>query len=157
MFLFQLPYLPERLLMVEDLDILRKMFEGKISDEHLEAYKYTFGKQGNIYILIDIYQYVIQKMSSYVKLNSEASWTPPLNYYRNALRYSNLVNPGEFPRVIQPTLIIWGENDIALDKELPILSAAFGDDISIQFVEANHFVHAQKPEEVNRLIEQFVR
>jgi hypothetical protein len=56
MFLFQLPYLPERLLMVEDLDILRKMFEGKISDEHLEAYKYTFGKQGNIYIRINIYQ-----------------------------------------------------------------------------------------------------
>jgi pimeloyl-ACP methyl ester carboxylesterase len=47
-YVFQVPYLPELFFMVDDLEILRESFEGRISEEELEAYKYNWSKQGNL-------------------------------------------------------------------------------------------------------------
>lgn len=53
--------------------------------------------------------------------------------------------------------MIWGENDLALSKDLPELTREFVDDLEIKYIpNANHFVQQDKPEDVNRAIEDFV-
>jgi hypothetical protein len=53
MFYFQLPYLPEFMFRVYDMVRLKHLLRGStiksvspVTDEDLEAYKYTFGKSG---------------------------------------------------------------------------------------------------------------
>jgi len=135
-FLFQLPYLPEMFFHNEDLNCFRRMFQNadkkcSVNDEDLEGFKYTFSKKG--------------------------AWTPPINYYRNSFTAKGLLNPPKMDKIKAPTLIIWGENDLALEKDLPQLSGEFVDNLQIKYVEkANHFVQQDKPDEVNKLIEAFV-
>jgi pimeloyl-ACP methyl ester carboxylesterase len=137
-FLFQLPILPELTIHVQDLDIFRQMFlnaNGQccVSDEDLEAFKYTFSKKG--------------------------AWTPPLNYYRNVLSAKRIVDPNflSIPKIKCPTLIIWGENDIALSKDLPELTREFVDDIRIEYLaRGTHFIQNDMPDEVNKSIQKFV-
>ena len=45
-FMFQLPYLPELGIFVEDLAIFPRLFDKSTTGEDLEAYKYTFGQRG---------------------------------------------------------------------------------------------------------------
>ena len=54
-FFYQLPYLPELALRCNDLGNFKKVFRGDtpkeeslVSDEDIEAYKYTFGKPGTV-------------------------------------------------------------------------------------------------------------
>ena len=98
-------------------------------------------------------------MNLQVKLSLlTGSWTGPINYYRQNFRASNLIGPEQsIPKIKAPTLIIWGEEDIALSKDLPELARPFVDKLTIKYVSnGNHFVQQHRPAEVNRLIADFV-
>ncbi|ODN04167.1 Epoxide hydrolase 4 [Orchesella cincta] len=95
---------PEILFHTEDLACFKRMFGGvdnkmNVSEEDLEGYKYTFSRKG--------------------------AWSPPINYYRCALSGKAILAPAPLPTITVPTLMIWGENDVALDKELPELTREF--------------------------------
>ncbi|XP_026906026.2 epoxide hydrolase 3 [Acinonyx jubatus] len=93
-FLFQLPWLPEKLLSMSDFQILkttlthRKRGIPHLTPNELEAFLYDFSQPGGL--------------------------TGPLNYYRNLFR--NL--PLEPQELATPTLLLWGEKDAYLEQGL---------------------------------------
>ncbi|KAL8619553.1 hypothetical protein ACOMHN_019609 [Nucella lapillus] len=146
-FFFQLPWLPELLLRFNDFAILSTMMRGKsggvrsdcMTEEDMEAYKYTFSKNGV---------------------------TEPINFYRAALslsslsrdkppkRFSESVNRG----ITMPTLIIWGEEDMALEKALVSLSMEVcKGKVTVRYIQgASHWVQMDRPDLVNSYMREFL-
>ncbi|CAL8116048.1 unnamed protein product [Orchesella dallaii] len=135
-FMFQIPYVPEMLFHTEDLACFERMFGGadnkmNVTEEDLEGYKYTFSRKG--------------------------AWSPPINYYRCVLSGKDVLAPVTLPTITVPTLMIWGENDVALDKELPELTREYVTNMEVKYIaNGNHFVQQDKPDEVNQAIEDFI-
>lgn len=140
--LFQVPCIPELFLSTEDYAALTRSFtarpmgvrSGAMTENDVEAYKYTFQRNG---------------------------FTAPLNYYRALLRYPQfalirLQSPQL--RVTCPTLIIWGCNDAALDKELAALSAETVEgDVTVKYIEeCSHWTQMDRPEDVNKYMREFL-
>ncbi|XP_060038350.1 epoxide hydrolase 3 [Erinaceus europaeus] len=94
MFLFQLRWLPEKLLSMSDFQLLKttlahyKRGIPQLSPSELEACLYDFTQPGGL--------------------------TGPLNYYRNLFRDF----PLEPQELSTPTLLLWGDQDPVLDKRL---------------------------------------
>lgn len=90
-----------------------------------------------------------------------AAWAQPgaitamVNWYRAAARsQGKLAGLG---RIAVPTLMIWGAQDIALGREMAEPSIALCDRGRLVFIEeAGHFVQHEEPEQVNRLLIQFL-
>jgi len=56
-----------------------------------------------------------------------------------------------------PTLMIWGENDIALGKELTYGTDRFVPDLRIKYItNCSHWVQQEQPELVNQYILDFL-
>uniref|UniRef100_A0A8C7EQ83 Epoxide hydrolase 3 n=1 Tax=Neovison vison TaxID=452646 RepID=A0A8C7EQ83_NEOVI len=93
-FLFQLPWLPEKLLSMSDFQILkatlthRKRGIPHLTPNELEAFLYDFSQPGGL--------------------------TGPLNYYRNLFRNF----PLEPQELATPTLLLWGEKDTYFEQGL---------------------------------------
>lgn len=126
MLFFQLPWLPERLLAARGAALVSKALT-------LSATARAFTDEE-----LDRYRSV---------------WTEPgritgmLDWYR-AMR----VGPVPNGRVATPTLIIWGERDVALDHRLADLSAERCDDVTVaRLNRASHWPHRDMPAEVNEL------
>lgn len=127
---FQLPILPEILFWIFMSKALR-----------LSAKRDTFSAQ-------DIQTY-------------RSAWRQPratrnmLNWYRAAFRISKYRNfSGERVRI--PTHIIWGEQDIALDKRMVASSLQWCDDGQVTtFPEASHWVQHDASEQVSQILVDF--
>ncbi|CAG7722162.1 unnamed protein product [Allacma fusca] len=136
-FLYQLPYIPEWSVHTNDLEIFDRIFVDEnnqltITEEELEGYKYTFSRKG--------------------------AWTPPINYYRQNFNIKGMIE-GEksLPKIRAPTLIIWGENDIALSKDFPELARPHVQNLTVKYVpKGNHFVQQDKVAEVNAHLAEFL-
>ncbi len=83
-----------------------------------------------------------------------------LNYYRQLFRRT----PGSVAaasndfRVHAPTLIIWGEQDIALGLELLNGLEQWVDNIQIQRIpDSGHWVQQEQPDKVNQLMLDFLQ
>jgi len=131
-FAFQMPYLPELYCQADDIEFLRELFGPKVNEEELEAYKFHWGQPG--------------------------AFTPPINYYRNAFSLESFKESNKAKdKVIKPTLIIWGKNDIALSSDLPELTKPFVNDLKIVYIEnGNHFIQQDQPKKVNEIMEDFL-
>ncbi|KAK7104834.1 epoxide hydrolase 4-like [Littorina saxatilis] len=145
MFFFQLPCLPEFALQFNDfaaLDTLIKSEKLGVKSEYtteddMEAYKYNFTRN---------------------------SFTGPVNFYRSVFSLANLNRDRKKIEgmgtlgITMPTLIIWGDQDGALDKPLAELSAkACKGKVEIKYVEgASHWVQMDRPDLVNKLIREFL-
>ena len=137
MFYFQLPWLPE-FLMVRNLQlILAKTFRGwayrknAFTDEDLAKYNEVFSKPGQ----------------------AKAA----MNYYRAAFRDFFSGSHKRFPKINAPTLVIWGENDRALGKELTFgMKKHFSTDFRIKYIaDCSHWVQHDHPELVGKNIFNF--
>lgn len=88
------------------------------------------------------------------------SWTTPINFYRASLSATNFLNPEQLKlgKVQQPTLIIWGDQDLALEPDFPELSIAYCTGVTEikRIQEGNHFIQNDCPDEVNRAMEKFL-
>ena len=83
--------------------------------------------------------------------------TAMINYYRaNATRLTGIERA---KRPIEtPTLMIWGEDDMALDIALTEGNEAFVNDLTLRRLPGvSHWVQQDAPDEVNRLIAQWAR
>lgn len=137
-FLFQLPLLPELLLQSNDYQLIGFAFtnmavdKSAFSQEDLEAYKDAAAKRGAL--------------------------TAMLNYYRNIFDDSFLTtNQEQWKMLDLPTLMIWGENDTALGKELTYGTEEYVSDFQIKYIpNCSHWVQQERPELVNQYMREFL-
>ncbi len=81
-----------------------------------------------------------------------------INYYRAAFRHRLKKGEMEFAQIARPTLLIWGEDDSALGKELTYdMEAYFTDSFEIKYIpECSHWVQQEQPELVNQYLLEFL-
>ncbi len=89
-----------------------------------------------------------------------AAWAQPgaltamLNWYRAMLRHRPHLKDG---RISTPIRIIWGDRDIALDPRLAEAGQALCEQAEVFHLPgATHWLHHDRPEEVNRLLLDFL-
>jgi pimeloyl-ACP methyl ester carboxylesterase len=135
MFLFQLPVLPEMLIQAGDYQAIENAFKGMavnksaFTPEDIEAYKDAAAKRGAL--------------------------TAALNYYRNIFQ-QGMTDPN-WGVLNVPTLMIWGEKDTALGRELSYGTATYVSPFQVRYIpDASHWVQQEKPELVNEYMREFL-
>ncbi|HMQ33237.1 MAG TPA: alpha/beta hydrolase [Chloroflexaceae bacterium] len=135
---FLLPVLPELAFRANDYAAVEQIFRGTtppgtFGDEEITAYKDALSKPGVL--------------------------TAALNYYRAAgRRGARGLFAGPARRCEVPTLLIWGENDIALGAEMLDDIPEFVPDLTVRRLPGvSHWVQHQAPAEVNAALLEFLR
>jgi pimeloyl-ACP methyl ester carboxylesterase len=129
---FQLPRVPELVLGANRCWLLaRGMRRSAVSkaafpDEVLERYREAMSRPGAL--------------------------TAALKYYRHA-SLSKL--PPDLS-VRAPTLILWGEHDQALGRELTEGLKRWVPDLTVRYLDCGHWTQQERPEEVNRALLEFL-
>lgn len=105
---------------------------GNLSDDEIEAYKFTFGK--------------------------DKAFTGPLNYYRENVRflfpYERLPPPPKFV----PGLYLLGEKDIYISPGSGDLAKKMYEKLEFKIIEgADHFGNQNMPEATNLLMREFLK
>lgn len=136
---FQLPWLPERLL---------TRGRGRYTVQTLRRSLHT----PENFTFDDVQRYR-------EAITRPGAATAALNYYRSMAWRTLLAGMREEPRPIRmPTLLLWGADDPALDirntEREPLLRWA--PDLRIVLLEAGHFVHIDRPDDVNEKIIDFL-
>jgi pimeloyl-ACP methyl ester carboxylesterase len=101
-----------------------------------------------------------------LKVHAEA-WSKPgaltaaINYYRANMNPATLFSERTiaFPKIKSPTLVIWGEKDAALSKDLIADTDEFVDaPYSIKYLpNCGHWVQLEEPKLVNKYILEFLK
>ena len=135
-FFFQLPFLPELLFKWNNYKAIESAFvkmainPSAFTDEDIQAYKKSAAKPGALTAMINYYRCFIRQ-----HLRSEKSWK----------------------QLDMPTLMIWGENDTALGKELTYGTDDYVNDLTIKYIpNCSHWVQQEQPELVNQYIADFL-
>ena len=137
MLFFQLPRIPEWLLSRQDFAGLRRIFSHtnalrqRLSETDYFVYKQAMQQTGALSCAIHYYRAIVRS---------------------NPLRLSEKTLP-----IDAETLLIWGEQDAALGKELTFDLARAVPHLLLHYLPAGHFVHLEQPEEVNRLLLDFLQ
>jgi len=132
---FQLPWLPERVLAVDDYRRLARMLirdvrPGTFTREDVKAYLEAGRRSG---------------------LHGGIEWS------RAAAR-KGFGLPDPPPLITVPTLLIWGEDDIALGKHLAAGTEEYVQDLSVRFLPGiSHWVQQEAPAEVNAALAEHFR
>jgi len=141
-FLFQLPWLPEALFRAGDFALVRRTLQkgavqkNAFSAADLEHFRAAFDRPYSI--------------------------TAAINYYRALMRGGFLrksVGSDLLGRKIEaPTMLIWGERDFALGKELTYeMEPLFSGPFQIKYIpDSGHWVQQEKPDLVNRYMVDFL-
>ena len=142
MLFFQIPRLPEWLLRRNDYQLMMRglrdntVQKNVFTDEDLVYFRAAFRNPYSI--------------------------TAAINYYRANFRSGFMARPGTSPwidrKISAPTLLIWGEQDFALGKELTYgMDDLFSGPFEIKYVpDAGHWVQQEKPELVNHYLSEFL-
>lgn len=132
---FQVPWLPELILQQNDCQPIAEMLRGAaarqaaFTSEDLEAYRRAAAQPGAL--------------------------TAMVNYYRSA--FFALTEEKSYGVLPVPTLLIWGEQDPALGKELTYGTEQYVQDLQIRYVpDAGHWVQQERPDLVNGYMRQFL-
>jgi pimeloyl-ACP methyl ester carboxylesterase len=136
-FFFQLPFIPEWLLARDHCAAIAQAFRGmavdksRFPDEVLRVYQDAAAQPGAL--------------------------TAMLNYYRALLRGLRRTRHRGVPRIEIPTLMIWGEVDTALGKELTLGTEEFVRDLTLRYLpNVSHWVQQEAPETVNGMMEAWL-
>ena len=142
MLFFQIPRLPEWILRRRNYDaVARALRDGTI--------------QKNVFTDADIDYFRAAFRNPY-------SITAAINYYRAALRSTFIARPGTNDwasrKISAPTLLIWGEQDFALGKELTYeMQGLFTGPFEIKYIpDSGHWVQQEKPDLVNQYVRDFL-
>ena len=138
-FFFQLPWIPERGMGRDGAKAIAEIFRTTPNDlaqfptEVCEVYRRNAAQPGAL--------------------------TAMVNYYR-ALFRGNRKRPRVDPRtpIKVPTLMVWGEDDMALDKSTTLTTGDYVKDFTIRYLPGvSHWVQQEQPEAVNAMISAFIR
>ena len=134
---FQLPRLPEFLLGLRGAQAIGDMFRKTSVDplmfppEVTEVYRHNARQPGAL--------------------------TAMINYYRALLRARKEVAARAMPIIEVPTLMIWGEDDIALTRESTYGTGEYVSDFRIRYLpRVSHWVQQEAPVQVNAMISAFL-
>ena len=134
---FQLPWLPEFLLSRRNCGLVARAFrrmavdKSRFPDEVTEVFRKNACEPGAL--------------------------TAMINYYRAAFRSARIHRQRGFPRIEVPTLMIWGERDAALGKELTIGTDQYVSDFTLRYLpDVSHWVQQEAPETVNAMLEAWL-
>uniref|UniRef100_A0A0B7BIC4 AB hydrolase-1 domain-containing protein n=1 Tax=Arion vulgaris TaxID=1028688 RepID=A0A0B7BIC4_9EUPU len=142
MFFFQLPYLPELMLKLDDFSAFDSLFQSQkkvnvsgesvtTKEDSIAPYKYVFSQPGAL--------------------------SPPLNYYRAFFRASVDPNVAYNLEYTMPVLLIWGCQDKALSSVIPDAVERDAPKIQVKRIpDANHFVQMDAPGEVNKIMREWL-
>jgi len=137
---FQIPGLPETLLSINEYQGLIQGMKGightdTFSEEDLEKYRVAWGQPGALTAMINWYRALA----------------------RNAVGSGGSSSTNGKPRITVPTLMLWGEQDSALGKELAQPSIELCEEGELVFFpEATHWVQHDEEDSVNKMIHEFV-
>jgi len=143
MLFFQLPGLPEALFRARNFAALDQalkngtVHQGAITDLDMEYFKDAFKNPYSI--------------------------TAAINYYRANFRSGLLAraeqNPWIEKKIDAPTLLIWGEQDFALGKELTFgMENLFTGPFELRYVpDSGHWVQQERPDVVNHYMSEFLQ
>ncbi len=134
-FFFQLPWLPELFIKYSNYQAIERVFKGMAIDKSafmpadIDAFKKAAAKPGAL--------------------------TAMLNYYRNIFQQKILNRNWRILEV--STLMIWGEDDTALGKELTYNTQAYVREFQLKYIpNCSHWVQQEQPELVNQYIREFL-
>jgi pimeloyl-ACP methyl ester carboxylesterase len=154
MFFFQIPWLPERLLGARHAAAIGRAFTNSsvvrdaITPEDLRVLRDAASQPGALRSAINYYRAIFRQQAradAPAWLRRRLGWTtdpPP----RRTL--------ADWPRITAPTLLVWGEQDVALRKELTAgMDPLFTTPPRIHYVpESGHWVQQECPALVNQLL-----
>ena len=136
-FFFQIPWLPEFGLARNGCEAIGRVFRGMAVDksrfpnEVLRVYKDAAAAPGAL--------------------------TAMLNYYRALIRGLRRNRRRGIARIDVPTLMIWGEVDAALGKELTYGTEQFVSNLTLRYLpNVSHWVQQEAPETVNSMLEAWL-
>jgi epoxide hydrolase 4 len=136
-FFFQLPFIPELFLQANDYRAISSFFVEMAIDktaftkDDLEAYKDAAAKRGAL--------------------------TAMMNYYRQWLSSFFSASQKSWRQLEIPTLMIWGEKDSALGKELTYGTQDYVKYLTLKYIpNCSHWVQQEKPELVTQYIQEFL-
>ena len=137
-FFFQIPWLPERFTTVKSADAIRRAF---------------------VDMAVDKNRFPLAVTDEYRRSALEpGAMTAMINYYRAALRAGDAAMNPKPGTVDTPTLMLWGEEDIALDKATTIGTDAFVKNLTLRYLPGvSHWVQQEAPEKVNAMIEAWLK
>ncbi len=137
MLLFALPWLPEHLIRKNNFARLRRVLQdltsvpGTFSTAELDEFVHALAQPGAL--------------------------TASINYYRAAPRAAPWFLRALQTPVQVPMLLLWGERDIALGKELTYNLSPWAANLRIEYLpDSGHCAHQEQPEQVNRLLFEFL-
>jgi len=137
-FVFQLPWLPEWMLGRNDAEAVGKAFTDmavhpeRFDDDAIRPFRRAASEPGALRAMINWYRAIPFGM-------------------RDARR-------SDVPTIETPTLMLWGEQDTALGKELAVGTDEFVDDLTLRFLpDASHWVQQDQPDVVNAMLTAFLR
>jgi len=91
-------------------------------------------------------------------MSKPGAMTAALNYYRQLFRHLPASSRDPRARVTAPTLLIWGEQDIALGIELTTGLEQWVDNLEIKRIpDSGHWVQQEQPEKVNQYMLDFLQ
>jgi pimeloyl-ACP methyl ester carboxylesterase len=157
MFFFQIPWLPEFLLGLGHARAIGRAIRQStvrteaISDDDLERLRDAAMHSGALKSAINYYR---------AAFRDPANQPAPMRRFLHGDR--PLAPPrltlADWPKIAAPTLLIWGEQDVALGKELtigmePLMSGPF----EVRYIpDSGHWVQQEQPELVNRWLLEFL-
>jgi pimeloyl-ACP methyl ester carboxylesterase len=143
MLFFQIPALPEALFRARNFAALDSALKngtvrkGAITDDDMRYFRDAFKNPYSI--------------------------SAAINYYRANVRSGLMARSGAgawIDSVIAaPTMLIWGEQDFALGKELTYdMQRLFSGEFDLRYIaESGHWVQQEQPEQVNAYMREFLR
>jgi pimeloyl-ACP methyl ester carboxylesterase len=138
MFFFQLPRLPEWALGRNGAEAVGKAFTDmavhpeRFDDETIATYRRAASEPGALRAMI--------------------------NWYRALPFGLRDARQAEYPTIETPTLMVWGEQDTALGKELAAGTDAYVADLTLRYLpDASHWVQQDQPDVVNSMLSAFLR
>jgi pimeloyl-ACP methyl ester carboxylesterase len=163
MFFFQIPRLPEWLLGANHARAIGRALEqsvvqkGAFTAEDVANLRDVASKPGALRSALNYYRAAarspeaLAQAPAFVRSFLTRRMPPPTRAPR--------LRREDWPRVQAPTLLVWGEQDIALTKELTYgMESLFDGPLTIRYLpDSGHWVQNEKPEEVNRYLLEFLR
>jgi len=90
--------------------------------------------------------------------NQAGALTSMINYYRAALRKRSGFSEEPYNVIETPTLMIWGEDDVALSKESTYGTEEHVRDFRIRYLSrVSHWVQQEAPDATNQMIGAFLK
>jgi len=137
-FAFQIPWLPEYILLRNNANEIGRILLGAA------VQKWVFPPEE-----IAKYQQAMSK---------PGAMTAALNYYRQSFRRGPRAYAGGKVHVSTPTLLIWGEQDIALGIELTYGLEKWIDNLQIKRIpDSGHWVQQEQADKVNQYMLDFLQ